>query len=178
MAYEQGNKTVNPSIFGSIWGTGISWKGFVIFLILLGIVGLLYLHNTGSLVSSLTISAGATSAGVSIFAVLYVLAQVDERVVEPFSNWNWFGGHDVPNATSPADISHNSARVVSLWFLASGIGIFLCYITVGLFGIIGITFSGSLLQGHLIDSIISGIIIGAGTKPLHDFINIVDGKGT
>ena len=32
-----------------------------------------------------------TVSGVSIFAVFYLLAQFDERVVEAFANWDVFG---------------------------------------------------------------------------------------
>ena len=60
-------------------------------------------------------------------------------------------------------------RAISLWGLSSLLGIVLSYFTMGLFQLVGTTLVWGL-WGHAIDSIISGVIIGGGTKPLHDVI--------
>jgi hypothetical protein len=73
--------------------------------------------------------------------------------------------------------SLKQARAISLWAYSSGLGILLCYLTIGLFQVTGII-SGTSLASHLGDSIISGIIIGGGTKPLHDLINLFDTAGS
>jgi hypothetical protein len=59
--------------------------------------------------------------------------------------------------------------MLSLWGFSSFLGMILSYFTVGLFAIVGMTFSGGL-WGHAFDAILSGVIIGGGTKPLHDLI--------
>ena len=139
--------------------------GVIALIIALVIVIVLYGLGIGSQIST-PISA---VSGVSIFAIFYLMAQFDERLVEPFSNISWFGGHDIKN-----DHEQNQARVVALWCLASGIGIVLCYVTVGLLQVVGISFTLSTISGHFWDAIISGVIVGAGTKPLHDVINLFD----
>jgi hypothetical protein len=101
------------------------------------------------------------------------MAQFDERVVEPFSNIRWFGNQDDPN-----NDAQKKARAVSLWCLASGIGIVLCYVTIGLLQVVGVSFSLSTLNGHFWDAIISGFIVGGGTKPLHDLINLFDNSSS
>ncbi len=132
--------------------------------------------------------------GVSIFAVAYLEAQFVERIVEPFSVQ---GGKKAKQGTRSADnvlpfgnwreidkLEHkstltepkserltalNAQRMFSIWGFSSALGIVLSYLTVGLFAIVGITFRGDLM-GHAIDAILSGVIIGGGTKPLHDLI--------
>ncbi len=74
----------------------------------------------------------------------------------------------------------SSTRVYSFWGLTSLMGMMLVYITAGLFQTIGITFQNIsvagqiILHGHAIDSIISGVVVGAGTKPLHDLIGTLE----
>ncbi len=185
--------------------------GAIAIVISLVIVFVLWAANVGS---QITVPASAVS-GVSIFAVFYLLAQFDERIVEAFSNWKVFGYQpdksssqndggkgaaakpaakklgDPPNADpnkqnqdaakqeaakqkQMRDDSLKHARIVSVWCLASAIGIILCYVTAGLMQFVGITFTFSTISGHLWDAIISGIIVGGGTKPLHDVINLFD----
>jgi hypothetical protein len=81
------------------------------------------------------------------------------------------------DGTQKAELaSLKQARAISLWCLASAIGIILCYLTVGLFQVVGILFVWSSIAGHLGDAVLSGLIVGGGTKPLHDLINLFDNK--
>jgi hypothetical protein len=66
-------------------------------------------------------------------------------------------------------------RSIAMWGLASLLGILLSYSTVGLFEIVGVNFQslavgGSAITGHTVDAILSGMIVGGGTKGLHDLI--------
>jgi len=80
--------------------------------------------------------------GVSVYAIIYLMAQLDERMVEPFSNIDsLFGTRE-----------DKDVRTFSLWCLASIIGIILCYFTTGLFQIVGITFA---FNSHSLDAIFS-----------------------
>jgi len=69
-----------------------------------------------------------------------------------------------------------SRRVYSFWGLTSLMGMVLVYFSTGLFTIVGlsvqdISIAGrTVLSGHGLDAILSGVIVGAGTKPLHDLI--------
>jgi hypothetical protein len=176
--------TVRIPVKGEI--NNIYINGIICLIVSLIIVSAAYLLNKGSILNNPQISgATITATGISIFAVFYIMAQLIERIVDPFSNTHFFG---VKSITEPKDgqvasgeadaiSSFNNARIISLWLAASALGILLCYFTVGMLGIIGFTFSISPLQGHLVDAIISGLIIGGGTKPLHDLINLFDVSG-
>jgi hypothetical protein len=70
-------------------------------------------------------------------------------------------------------------RMFSIWGFSSFLGMLLAYFTFGLFAIVGITINPiGAVTGHAFDAIISGVIIGGGTKPLHDVIEYLqDPKG-
>ena len=131
------------------------------------------------------------------------MAQVVERVVEPFSNSSALftesqkgngqnnaakGGNDAEPAGDPpndkggantgGDDTTQYRRTVGLWFFASALGIILCYSTVGFFQMVQITFNGAGTYGHALDSVLSGVIVGSGTKPLHDLIGYIETKNT
>lgn len=77
--------------------------------------------------------------------------------------------------------SELSKRVYGFWGLNSLLGMILAYFTIGLFQIAGITFSdltfdGIRLSGRFWDVFFSGVIIGAGTKPLHDLIDYLQNQ--
>jgi hypothetical protein len=150
--------------------------GFLILIISIAIVLVSYWRGVGSPLISTTFTASSTS--VSIFAIIYILAQFDERLVDPFSNTEWFGYNPKDSTDqsqqTEADTLRKQARVISLWCFASGVGIVLCYFTVGLLQVISIPAASASNLGHLGDSILSGIVIGGGTKPLHDLINLFD----
>ena len=67
-------------------------------------------------------------------------------------------------------------RIIGLWIIASFLGIFLCLIfKVGFLGIIkpNIPYDISYAGGPL-DYGVSGVVIGSGTKPLHDIIAYIE----
>jgi hypothetical protein len=73
----------------------------------------------------------------------------------------------------------DAKRAIALWGFTSFLGILLCYFTVGLFEVVGVSFqnwavAGRTLTGHTVDSILSGMIVGGGTKPLHDLIGYIE----
>lgn len=158
-------------------------NGLITLIIAFIIVLVLFFVGVGSPLK--TYAPAAASA--SIYAIFYLLAQFDERLVEPFSNTGFFGRSssdqtdhsqkkDAPNAkpkTTPVSDETKQARIVALWCFASAIGIVLCYVTIGLLQVVGVTAASSNL-GHLGDAVFSGLIIGGGTKPLHDLINLFD----
>ncbi len=164
--------------------------------------------------------------GISAFAIVYLQAQLIERLVEPFSETkltkskDLFGNTDSIKAarrtmarnerlidaltgmaaagpqqmatfrseTANAELeikqakdtedSESQKRVVRIWGITSLLGMILVYFTVGVFETVGATFqpwdfAGRLLNGHMWDAILSGIIVGAGTKPVHDLIEVL-----
>lgn len=161
--------------------------GFGIIVVSILIVAVLDLLRVGWSLHNYT----PAFTGVSIFAVLYILAQFVERVVDPFSNTKYFGQLEQDDAGGKAaggkaaegkaagakansDDKYKQARIASMWCFASGVGIILCYVTLGLLQVIGYPSATTSYPTHLGDAILSGIIIGAGTKPLHDLINLFD----
>jgi len=160
--------------------------GLVFVLVGVLIAFLLPLWKTGPF---LTI---APKAGVSAFAVAYLDAQLIERLIEPinkhFGNNNEIdklrkqqNSKEKNKQNSKELTDYETQRAFSIWGFASLLGIVLCYFTVGLYATVGGTFTAPLLPyGYALDSIFSGIIVGGGTKPLHDvieYLNAPAGKG-
>lgn len=74
-------------------------------------------------------------------------------------------------------------RAVALWLLASFFGVVFTAFTFGLFRMVGVQCNAcipppwdSYITPHALDSFISGIIIGGGTKPLHDIISYIESQ--
>jgi hypothetical protein len=97
------------------------------------------------------------------FALLYILAQAVERIVEVFSDLDIFGD---PISTD-SKILHK--RAITLWCLSSFIGIGVCLIFCADF-FVAVNQNTDCLHPTL-DKILSGIIVGSGTKPVHDIIS-------
>ncbi|MCZ7357359.1 MAG: hypothetical protein O8C66_09935 [Candidatus Methanoperedens sp.] len=149
--------------------------------------------------------------GITIFAVIYFIAQLSERVTELFSDVSVKGSSprlgeytrhisyiDMvikntidKNTRTLLELDHPSIhdmrqliyynelqsyydkrnREIILWAVPSLFAVIFTSLTLGLFGIIGITYIP-----HVWDSLFSGMIIGGGTKPLHDLISYIQSK--
>jgi hypothetical protein len=92
---------------------------------------------------------------------------------------------DPPNDKAKDDKANNNKanndptqvhRTMGLWLFASTLGIILCYATLGFFQMVQITFPGAGAYGHELDSVLSGVVVGSGTKPLHDLIGYIQDK--
>ncbi len=146
-----------------IYGFGTGLMGVALLLVLVGpIVG------WGSAVKQPV----QPITGVSLFAIFYLMAQVVERAVEPFSNSEKLFAK-TQKVTPSGDESLQWKRTAMLWCFASALGIILCYFTLGLFQMVSVTFTWG---GHSLDALLSGVIIGSGTKPLHDLIGFIQGS--
>jgi hypothetical protein len=187
------------------------WLGLLLIMIAIFLVCLLSLAGRGPVVVI------QLKEGISVFAVSYLMAQLIERVVEPFSekklqanvtktdgNTRALFGDTVRIESLREKVvrirekreprekeleekrldeklidKYNTKRVIAFWGLTSFLGILLCYLTVGLFEIVGVSFQslaigGRTITGHTVDSILSGMIVGGGTKPLHDLIGYIE----
>lgn len=181
-----------------------TWFGLFLILLAIVLVVSLSLAGRGPVVII------QLKEGVSVFAVLYIMAQFIERAVEPFSEKKLPKKDTTakPEANTRALFSDTdrinilrekvdrtpdeekeleekeldklvTKRVIAMWGLTSFLGILLCYFTVGLFEVVGVHFqplaiANSTITGHTIDSILSGMIVGGGTKPLHDLIGYIE----
>jgi hypothetical protein len=105
---------------------------------------------------------------ISIFAGFYIIAQVIERLLEPVSRlWE--------NATDAVVTRHRADKEVVLFGVATLVAALFC-------GVLGIRFLESILElteaqrtglFRFTDLAITALVIGAGTKPLHDLIDRV-----
>ncbi len=103
----------------------------------------------------------------SIFAMLYILAQGVERLVEPFTEINLWGN---PDSTDP---KVKRQRTLWLWVVSSVVGVLACFLfNVDFFSLIKGGYSPT------VNIIFSGIIVGSGTKPVHDLITIIQRYAT
>jgi len=148
-----------------IYGFGVAW--------IAAAIAIVALSNYWSIGSQIKLPLLAVS-GVSTFAIFYLQAQFVERVTEPISHSNWFGHSKKSKGATDIDQEDQSARTIAIWCAASALGIILCYYTVGLFAVVGVTFATN--GSHLIDALMSGVIVGAGTKPVHDLIGLISDK--
>lgn len=123
------------------------------------------------------------------YAGLFILAAGIERLIQPFSDV--LG--DAPQKRGPAtdsglangsliftpiDVNSKKNTAVVTWGLASGLGCLACAVLgVGL--LTAVTSANSSTPAPVLDVLVSGLVVGAGTKPLHDLItNIQASKET
>ncbi len=167
-------------------------------------------YNSSGVISD--VKAREVVQGVTIFAVVYFITQLIERIIELISDFHplfkdtnkiaklkkdidrkdsqireHLKGEDTRacqhiNAEAEKDALEKkmdeldcleSSRKSRLWAVASGLGIIFSYTFVGLFALVGIT---TVIMPHWIDVLVSGIILGGGSKPLHDLITNIEKK--
>lgn len=99
----------------------------------------------------------------TMFAVLYILSQAVERVVELISDFAIWGD---PRSKEPAVIHR---RAISLWIVATLLGMAVCSLfCIDFFRVLQP--AAGCDPGPVFKFIINGIIVGSGTKPVHDVI--------
>lgn len=128
------------------------------------------------------------ASGVSVFAVFFVLSLAIERIVQPFSGGL---GPDTSTAkaalveaktAASADVTQKRKAVenardktaVVTWGLASGLGFLLA-------SVLNVTMLGTILAAgqepwYWVDLLITGLVIGSGTKPLNDLVTRLQDK--
>lgn len=98
----------------------------------------------------------------STFGILYILAQAVERIVEFISNLTIFGDPD----SKEERVIHK--RAILLWLVSSVLGVIVCLV-------FNVNFLTAFTNEHPTLSLIcSGIIVGSGTKPVHDVISSIE----
>jgi hypothetical protein len=97
-------------------------------------------------------------------ALLYVLAQSVERIVELFSELRIWGD---PTSKDPGE---KRKRAIWLWAAASLLGWGLCL----LFEVDFISMLTNSTRHPILRLLLSGIIVGSGTKPVHDVITTLE----
>lgn len=121
----------------------------------------------------------------SVFAPLYIAAQAIERFLEPFAaRWSTTTTEKLTlkRARTMKDVAAVEAaelalakakakRAIPLWAAASSLGLLVCsMLGLGLIAAVSATPpSGEFVR--TVDVLITGLTVGAGTKPLHDLIS-------
>ncbi|HST69536.1 MAG TPA: hypothetical protein VLI94_07750 [Solirubrobacterales bacterium] len=146
------------------------------------------------------------SEGFAPFAVIYIVAQAVERLIQPFTTFT-VKAQDKSQAVSELAKTRgartlalraanldlldektdeavekekelaqiNADRAMTYWAAATAIALLICgLLGLGLIGSVA-TLSGPWWVDNL-DVVITGIAIGAGTKPLHDLISFIQNK--
>jgi hypothetical protein len=163
--------------------TGDYWLFAFGFAAIGAVVGMLFLHYRNP-------PAFTAGVGISAFAPLYVLAQAIERILEPVNHFLQLGGdthgatrtrnaavaealatpkpeHVAAATAAQHELDHLRAnRVAICWGLASALAMAGC----GYFGFGVLHAIGDNGVPRYIDVVVTGLAIGGGTKPLHDFI--------
>jgi hypothetical protein len=118
--------------------------------------------------------ATAGVANFALFAGFYVAAQVIERLLEIVSPLLPFWP---PNTEDDAAVqaAHTKADRAAL---AMGIATLAGVAASCAFGLYFLAAIGMTSVSHSIDAIVTGLTIGAGTKPLHDLITGIQSKTT
>ena len=111
------------------------------------------------------------------------LSVEDEKSLSDLQDSKTLSEKAIDSANKKIDME-TTKRVISFWGLTSLMGMVLVYFTVGIFSTVGLTVSNLTISGttilgaHGFDAIISGVIVGAGTKPLHDLIGTLQNKSS
>lgn len=136
------------------------------------------------------------AGGISVFAVLFALALAIERIVQPFSAslgpdssaarrallavaQEHDGGPGRAARLAEAKAALDDARdktAVVTWGAASGLGFVLSSaLNVTLLGIV---LASGQQPWYWVDLLVTGLVVGAGTKPLNDLATRLQDKGT
>jgi hypothetical protein len=154
--------------------TGRAGALTAILLVVAIIVGIVL--NAFDLTAAAFDPAKVGEANFALFAGFYVGAQVIERLMEfiapvlpPWRITTPAG--DTPEAKAARAAQVKADRVKLVLGVASVLGV----AASGLFGLFFLSAIGMQVS-HTIDTIVTGITIAAGTKPLHDFISTLQNK--
>jgi hypothetical protein len=148
-------RSVDPLAYSWLVALGLMAVG--------AIAGMLFLHYRDPPSSSSAVSLGA-------LAGVLVLVAAIERVLEPLVHLQLLGA-DPASAATPAEAETLwSVRVARCLGLAAGLAMLAC----GFFGFGVVHAFGDSATPRYVDVIVTGLGIGAVTKPWHDLIRGIE----
>lgn len=142
---------VDPLVYNWLVALGMMTIG--------AIAGMLFLHYRNPPATSSAITLGA-------FAGVLVLVAAIERVLEPLVHFQLLGADPTTAATPAGAATLWSIRVARCLGLAAGLAMLAC----GFFGFGVVHAFGDSATPRYVDVIVTGLGIGALTKPWHDLI--------
>jgi hypothetical protein len=155
-------------------------KWALVGLLLAGLVLSILLNAVGWTTRAFQPAQDAT-ANFALFAGFYVAAQVIERLLEVVSPllppWKLPGADEAAKvAHAKADRAAVSLGLATLCGVVASCGFGLYFLTAVGIGV-ETTDAGTVSNvPHTIDAMVTGLTIGAGTKPLHDLISNIQNK--
>jgi len=144
----------------------------------LGVVTVIILQACGisSTVDLTNFKKGDT---ILVLAFLFLIAAAVESLVSVFNNLRLVNRHiAIQPFGDPLklkkDEDEQRKRGISSWGLAGLFGTIFSYFTVGLLTLLGITISIPSVSSHVVDSIVTGLVLASGTKPFHDLVIAIE----
>lgn len=116
------------------------------------------------------------NGGISLFALLFIMAQALERFMEPFTEF-WWVSEESTNDEPKSDAEIEKEATTRLWkrkVIYWGITSSLAMLCSAYMGVFLLRMIGAEWTPLWIDIAITGLAVGAGTKPLHDLIQRIE----
>jgi hypothetical protein len=130
-----------------------AWLVALVLAVIGAVVGMLFLYSRNP-------PSVGPATGLGVFAAVFVLAAAIERLLEPLNYFRPLGGD------TAADPRLRPRRAAICLGLASALAMIAC----GFFGLGLLHAFGDTGAPRYVDVVVSGLGIGAATKPLHDLI--------
>ena len=99
-------------------------------------------------------------------ALFYFIAQVIERLMELI---DWILSFFIEKKEGQEAIKRQSCKMIFMWILASGLAFLFCY-----FLDLNLMKRLDLVINPWLDKVFSAVVIGSGTKPIHDIISLME----
>ena len=146
-----------PATPGPLDPIAYAWLSALLFAAIGAIAGMLFLHYRNP-------PPIGPATGFGVFAAVFLLAAAIERLLEPVNYFRPLGGD------TTADPSLRPRRAALCLGLASALAMIAC----GFFGLGVMHAFGDNGAPRYVDVIVTGLGIGAATKPLHDLIRGIE----
>ncbi len=145
---------------------GIAWSILVVLVLILGTT------ISWSITIFWDVPTYELKDGISLFALLFIMAQALERLMEPFtilSPWLQKPSNN-EEAKEEETKKIEQQRTIVFWIASS----FLAMLASAILGIFLLRTIGASTVPLWADIAITGLAVGAGTKPLHDLIKRIE----
>ena len=141
---------------------GIAWSLLVVSVLVLGIT------VSWSIAVIFNVPIYELKDGISLFALLFIMAQALERLMEPFTQLSPWLQKPTDDEAEAQKIEQQ--RAIVFWLATS----FLAMMASAILGVFLLRTIGAATVPLWADIAITGLAVGAGTKPLHDLIKRIE----
>lgn len=110
------------------------------------------------------LAAATESTGAANIALFYFIAQVIERILELL---DWIAGLFLPSEGEKGEHAKRG-KMIAMWGLASVLGLGFAY-----FFNLNMMARMDIVLPEWLDKIFTALVLGSGTKPIHDIISLM-----